>query len=266
MKPAYLDHIGIAVGANSRLAKALALLGLPVTGSELVEREKVDTDWVPLPLVQGNVELLKPTDPESVIGKFLAKGGRDGIHHLSFRVEDIVEVSALLVAAGFRLTYPEARPGARNFVLWTLARIDAPAARAAVRAALADRDAAVIHTALQITSLWRDAAARAIHKRFGKGAAAWGWTMDSRQVDNDGKTTRAEYKATVVGRQTRNSGGHPVLELSIADTPRRNGAAQRRGRHDRGRSLDGQTGEGEDEGEEGDDAGHFVVSILRGIP
>lgn len=58
---------------------------------------------------------------------------------------------------------------------------------------------------------WRDAAARAIHKRFGKGAAAWGWTMDSRQVDNDGKTTRAEYKATVVGRQTRNSGGHPVL-------------------------------------------------------
>lgn len=114
MKPAYLDHIGIAVGSSSRLAEALALLGLPVTGSERVEREKVDTDWVPLPVIQGNVELLMPTDPESVIGKFLAKAGRDGIHHLSFRVEDIKAVSAKLVAAGFRLTYPEAKPGAHN--------------------------------------------------------------------------------------------------------------------------------------------------------
>lgn len=114
MKPAHLDHIGIAVGTGSRLAEALAILGLPVTGSETVEREKVDTDWVPLPLEPGNVELLKPTDPESVIGKFLAKNGRDGIHHLSFRVEDIQAVSAKLLAAGFRLVYPEAKPGAHH--------------------------------------------------------------------------------------------------------------------------------------------------------
>jgi methylmalonyl-CoA epimerase len=85
-----------------------------VTGSEKVEREKVDTDWVPLPLEPGNVELLKPTDPESVIGKFLAKNGRDGIHHLSFRVENIQAVSEKLLAAGFRLVYPEAKPGAHH--------------------------------------------------------------------------------------------------------------------------------------------------------
>jgi methylmalonyl-CoA epimerase len=117
MKPApaaYLDHIGIAVGTGSRLAEALAILGLPVTGSEKVEREKVDTDWVPLPLEQGNVELLKPTDPESVIGKFLAKSGRDGIHHLSFRVENIAAVSEKLLAAGFRLVYPAPKPGAHR--------------------------------------------------------------------------------------------------------------------------------------------------------
>ena len=58
---------------------------------------------------------------------------------------------------------------------------------------------------------WENAAARAIHKRFGKGASAWSWTMDSRQVDGRGNTTRVEYKATVVGRQTRYSGGHPML-------------------------------------------------------
>ena len=114
MKPAYLDHIGIAVGAGSRLALALEVLGLPVTGSERVDREKVDTDWIPLPVVQGNVELLKPTEPDSVIGKFLSKAGRDGIHHLSFRVEDIEKVSESWVAAGFKLIYPAAKPGAHG--------------------------------------------------------------------------------------------------------------------------------------------------------
>jgi methylmalonyl-CoA epimerase len=113
-KPAYLDHIGIAVRPGSRLAEALALLGLPVTGSERVEREKVDTDWIPLPAVQGNVELLRPTEPDSTIGKFLDKAGRDGIHHLSFRVADIAAVSARLQAAGFRLIYPEPKPGAHH--------------------------------------------------------------------------------------------------------------------------------------------------------
>lgn len=114
MKPAYLDHIGIAVGANSRLAEALAILGLPVTGSERVEREKVDTDWVPLPVMQGNVELLRPTEEGSTIAKFLEKSGRDGIHHLSFRVEDIRAISEKLTAAGFRLIYPEPKPGAHH--------------------------------------------------------------------------------------------------------------------------------------------------------
>jgi len=114
MKPAYLDHIGIAVTPGSRLAEALAVLGLPITGTETVEREKVDTAWIPLPNQQGSVELLQPTEPDSVIAKFLAKSGRDGIHHLSFRVESIQAASALLQAAGFRLIYPEPKPGAHN--------------------------------------------------------------------------------------------------------------------------------------------------------
>jgi methylmalonyl-CoA epimerase len=114
VQPAYLDHIGIAVQPGSRLAEALAVLGLPVTGTETVEREKVDTAWVPLPARQGHVELLQPTEPESVIGKFLAKNGKDGIHHLSFRVQSIRAVSAKLQEAGFRLVYPEPKAGAHD--------------------------------------------------------------------------------------------------------------------------------------------------------
>lgn len=114
MLPASLDHIGIAVKPGSRLAEALALLGLPVTGSEIVEREKVNTAWVPLPIQAAQVELLQATDPESAIQKYLDKNGRDGIHHLCFRVQDIRAVSERLVAAGFKLIYPEPKPGAHH--------------------------------------------------------------------------------------------------------------------------------------------------------
>ncbi len=114
MKPAYLDHIGIAIQPGSRLAEALALLGLPVTGKERVEREKVDTTWIPLPPIAGHVELLEPTEPSSTIQLFLDKAKRDGVHHLSFRVEDIRAVSEKLQGAGFTLIYPEPKPGAHD--------------------------------------------------------------------------------------------------------------------------------------------------------
>lgn len=114
MKPAFLDHIGIAVKPDSRLAEALAILGLPVTGTEVVEREKVNTAWIPLPNQPGHVELLQPTEPSSVIQTFLDKNGRDGIHHLCFRVEDVRAISERLKASGFQLIYPDAKPGAHN--------------------------------------------------------------------------------------------------------------------------------------------------------
>ena len=122
---AYLDHIGIAVQVNSPLAKALGLLGVACSGSEKVASEKVDTEWFPLPAVKSaapnlsgtSIELLRPTDPESVIGKFLAKSGRDGVHHLSFRVSDLGAMMKKFEAAGFRFVYPSPKPGAHNCVV-----------------------------------------------------------------------------------------------------------------------------------------------------
>jgi len=114
MQPAYLDHIGIAVRPGSRLAEALGILGLILTHSERVEREKVDTGWIPLPNRPGHVELLSPTEPGSTIQQFLDKTGKDGIHHLSFRVEDVRVMQERLTAAGFQLIYPEPRPGAHG--------------------------------------------------------------------------------------------------------------------------------------------------------
>ncbi len=111
---AWLDHIGIAVRPDSRLHEALRILGLPITGSEEVEREKVKVDWVPLPEKQGHVELLHPTAADSTIQKFLDKSGRDSVHHLSFRVSDIRAAMKALEAAGFKMIYSEPKPGAHD--------------------------------------------------------------------------------------------------------------------------------------------------------
>ncbi|KUK68775.1 MAG: Putative methylmalonyl-CoA epimerase, partial [Anaerolineae bacterium 49_20] len=41
-----------------------------------------------LPVGEGEVELVEPTDPESGLAKYLEKRG-EGMHHLCFQVDDI---------------------------------------------------------------------------------------------------------------------------------------------------------------------------------
>lgn len=73
-------------------------------------------------------------------------------------VENLRRQGAAAVPALVRAAR-EAAPSTRQLAVWTLATVPGDAARAAVRAALADADSAVVHAALQVTSLWRDAAA-----------------------------------------------------------------------------------------------------------
>ena len=109
---AYLDHVGVAVKPDSRLAELLRILGLSVGGRETVPAQQVQVDWVPLPLKQAKIELIQPTSADGAIGKFLAKSGRDGVHHLSFRVDDIQKMQKAIADGGFQLVYPDAREGA----------------------------------------------------------------------------------------------------------------------------------------------------------
>ena len=63
------------------------------------------------------------------------------------------------VAAVREIAASDASARARRNAVWTLARIDTGASRAAVRAALDDNDAAVVMTAMQVVSVWREAGA-----------------------------------------------------------------------------------------------------------
>ena len=88
MKISHIEHIGIAV---PDLQKAIdyyeKVLGLKCYKQEVVADQKVTTAFIKVG--DTKIELLEATSPESTIAKFIEKnGGRGGIHHLAFAVED----------------------------------------------------------------------------------------------------------------------------------------------------------------------------------
>jgi methylmalonyl-CoA epimerase len=63
-----------------------------------------------LPVGESRLELLEPTDPDSVIARFLQK--RSGLHHVCVLVEDIEAALAELKQKGVELLDQQPRPGA----------------------------------------------------------------------------------------------------------------------------------------------------------
>jgi len=110
-----IDHLGIAVKS---LDEALIFyrdqLGLEVSLRETVPHEKVNVAM--LPLGEPRIELLEPTEPDSVIGKFLEKRG-EGLHHVAIRVPDLKASVERLKASGARLlNEPRAGAGGHLYV------------------------------------------------------------------------------------------------------------------------------------------------------
>ena len=104
-----IDHLGIAVRSLDDALKFYRdQLGLDVLLRETVAAEKVNVAM--LPLGEPRVELLEPTEPDSVIGKFLDRRG-EGLHHVAIRVPDLNASVEKLRASGARLLN-EPRQGA----------------------------------------------------------------------------------------------------------------------------------------------------------
>lgn len=114
MRPARLNHIGIALGPGTALRDLLALLGFGVNHSEPVPEQGVTTHFVPL-ASDPQIELLEITDPAGTVAKFVEKRG-PGVHHLSFEVERgaLDGLCAKLRAKGVRLVYDQPRAGAHG--------------------------------------------------------------------------------------------------------------------------------------------------------
>jgi methylmalonyl-CoA epimerase len=69
-----------------------------------------------LPAGGPRIELLEPVDPDSVIGRFLAKRG-EGLHHVALRVPDLYAAVERLRTAGARLlNEPQTGAGGHRYV------------------------------------------------------------------------------------------------------------------------------------------------------
>ena len=104
-----IDHLGIAVRSIATARKFYESLGMQVTHEETVAGEQVHTAMIPVG--ESRIELLEPTTPDSVVGRFLSKRG-EGIHHIALHVDNITATFAQLQQKGARLVSSEIKTGA----------------------------------------------------------------------------------------------------------------------------------------------------------
>lgn len=109
--PPHIHHVGVAV---SSIASAAAFYEL-LTGTRCSRMETIEAQGVDVAFV-GAIELLQPRDPESPVGRFLARRG-PGLHHVAYAVPDLPAELARLEAAGVELIDREPRRGAAGHLV-----------------------------------------------------------------------------------------------------------------------------------------------------
>ncbi len=107
-----IDHVGVAVeDIDAALAVYRDMLGMPLVHRETVADQGVEAAL--LDVGDGHVELLSPLDPDTPVGKFLARRG-PGLHHIAYRVSSIEDALRSLAGAGVRLIDERPRTGIRG--------------------------------------------------------------------------------------------------------------------------------------------------------
>jgi len=107
-----IEHIGIAVKDIQESNKLFEKRrGKPHYKIEDVESEGVKTSF--FQIGSNKIELLEATNDKSPIAKFINKRG-EGIHHIAFEVDDIVEEINRLQKEGFTVLNEKPKKGADN--------------------------------------------------------------------------------------------------------------------------------------------------------
>jgi methylmalonyl-CoA/ethylmalonyl-CoA epimerase len=107
-----IDHVGVAVDdLDAAIALHERAYGLALAHREVVEAQGVEA--VLLDVGDSHVELLRPLQPDSAVGRFLASRG-PGLHHVAYRVDDIEATLDALRDRGLQLIDETPRPGIRD--------------------------------------------------------------------------------------------------------------------------------------------------------
>jgi methylmalonyl-CoA/ethylmalonyl-CoA epimerase len=103
-----IDHLGIAVPHLDQAIADFEALGFRAERTHDVPTEKVRAAF--LPVGESHLELLEPTDPSSVVARFLER--RSGLHHVCVLVDDLDAALAGMEARGVPLLDLSPRLGA----------------------------------------------------------------------------------------------------------------------------------------------------------
>jgi methylmalonyl-CoA/ethylmalonyl-CoA epimerase len=109
---AQIDHVGVAVDdLDAAIALHEETYGMALAHREVVEQQGVEA--VLLDVGASHVELLRPLQPDTAVGRFLASRG-PGLHHVAYRVDDIESALADLRDRGLQLIDETPRVGIRD--------------------------------------------------------------------------------------------------------------------------------------------------------
>jgi methylmalonyl-CoA epimerase len=107
-----IDHVGVAVeDLDAAITLHEQAYGLALAHREVVEAQGVEA--VLLDVGDSHVELLRPLQPDSAVGRFLASRG-PGLHHVAYRVADIEAALDALRDRGLQLIDETPRVGIRD--------------------------------------------------------------------------------------------------------------------------------------------------------
>ena len=107
-----IDHIGVAVAdLDAAIDLYRERFGMAEQHRETVEQQGVEA--VLLEIGEGHVELLRPLDADTAVGKFLASRG-PGLHHVAYQTADIDAALDQVRAAGLELIDEQPRVGIRG--------------------------------------------------------------------------------------------------------------------------------------------------------
>ena len=107
-----LHHVGVVVADLDAALARYADLGFDGGDRFAVPEQRVVA--ATFRIGPGYLELIQPTDPEGPIARFMAKRG-EGLHHVAYRVPDLVAALRRLTAAGVRLIDEAPRQGAHGW-------------------------------------------------------------------------------------------------------------------------------------------------------
>ncbi len=111
-----LDHVAIATNDPQQLKHIFKLIGLLDGGTEVIPRQGIKTHFLKIQPSATQIEILEPVEPvahQGVVAKFLSKRG-PGVHHLSFEVENLNELSKELELNRVKLVYSSSQSGAHQ--------------------------------------------------------------------------------------------------------------------------------------------------------